>query len=75
MPASGNLGGSRERTMPIYGPSLITPKGQRRDPTRYKAKEGLRWYDDERREEKQERRNLTNRATPLSPSSGGRSVL
>ena len=29
---SGNPGGSRERILPTCGPSLITPKGQRRDP-------------------------------------------
>ena len=28
----GCQGGSRERTLPTCGPSLITPKGQRRDP-------------------------------------------
>ena len=30
--SQGNLGGSRERILPTCGPSLITPKGQRRDP-------------------------------------------
>ena len=30
--SQGILGGSRERILPTCGPSLITPKGQRRDP-------------------------------------------
>jgi len=45
--AIGYQGGSRERTLPTCGPSLITPEGQRSDPTQFKA----RWYDGERREE------------------------
>ena len=30
--SQGILGGSRERILPTCGPSLITPKGQRKDP-------------------------------------------
>ena len=30
--SQGILGGSRERILPTCGPSLIPPKGQRRDP-------------------------------------------
>ena len=33
----GYQGGSRERTLPTCGPSLISPKGQRNDPTQFKA--------------------------------------
>ena len=32
MNCQGCQGGSRERILPTCGPSLITPKGQRRDP-------------------------------------------
>jgi len=32
MNCQGCLGGSRERILPTCGPSLITPKGQWRDP-------------------------------------------
>ena len=35
----GTRGDPVSVTLPTCGPSLITPKGQRRDPTQFKAKE------------------------------------